>query len=208
VCRGVNYEKIYTRSYAHADYYPGAMKMTIKMLFDPKNGRIFGVQIAGEDGVDKRIDVFATAMRAGLTIDKLSELELAYSPLFGVVKDPVNMAGYVALNVMHGISSIIHWHDVETLKDVLWLDVRTPQEYSQGTIKGAVNMPVDMLRYQIETLPKDRMIAVFCESGYRSYAAERILSQNGFSVKNLCGGYSLYKLFKNTKAVKDGHCQV
>jgi rhodanese-related sulfurtransferase len=135
-------------------------------------------------------------------------LELAYSPLFGVVKDPVNMAGYVALNVMHGISSIIHWHDVETLKDVLWLDVRTPQEYSQGTIEGAVNMPVDMLRYQIETLPKDRMIAVFCESGYRSYAAERILSQNGFSVKNLCGGYSLYKLFKNTKAVKDGHCQV
>ncbi len=206
--RGVNYEKIYTRSYAHADYYPGAVRMTIKTMFDPKNGRIFGVQIAGEDGVDKRIDVFATAMRAGLTVDKLSELELAYSPLFGVVKDPVNMAGYVAANVMHGISNIIHWHDVEDIGDVLWLDVRTSQEHCCGTISGAVNMPVDVLRFQMETLPKDRQIVVFCESGYRSYAAERILSQSGFSVKNLCGGYSLYELFKNTKAVKNGHCEV
>ena len=143
-----------------------------------------------------------------MTVDKLSELELAYSPLFGVVKDPVNMAGYVATNIMHGISSIVHWHDVKDIEDALWLDVRTPEDYNRGTIGGAVNMPVDVLRVQMDTLPKDRLIVVFCESGHRSYAAERILSQSGFSVKNLCGGYSIYKLFKNTKAVKNGHCEV
>jgi rhodanese-related sulfurtransferase len=197
--RKENFEKVYIRSYSHAAYYPGASVLTIKMMFDKKTGKILGVQIAGGGGVDKRIDVFATAMRSGLTADKLADLELAYAPPFGTAKDPVNTAGFAASDIMQGLTNVVQWHDIDH-EGALLLDVRKKEEYDLGTLEGALNIPLEELRERIGELPKDRHIITFCGNGQDGYTAERILKQKGFSASNLTGGYSLYEIFIRDKA--------
>ncbi len=191
---GLEYEKSFTYSGSHASYYPGAVNMSVKLLFEKQTGKILGAQIVGFDGVDKRIDVIATAIRAGMSVHDLTELELAYAPPFSSAKDPVNMAGYVAENILGGKVRTFHWHDtagIDREKDTL-LDVRTKFEYANGTIQGAVNIPLDSLRDRLGELDKAKRIYVFCQVGLRGYIACRILSQNGFDCLNLSGGYRLY----------------
>ena len=200
----LKYEKIYTFSPSHAGYYPGAQFLTIKLIFDTVFGRILGAQLVGYEGVDKRCDVLATAIRAGLTIHDLTELELAYAPPYSSAKDPVNMAGYVASNVAEGLIDIFHLDEIPQIgvKQGFLLDVRTANEFSRGAIPNAVNIPVDELREHLDELPKDRTIYVYCQIGLRGYIASRILAAHGFQVKNLSGGYRLYDLVKNTKTDK------
>ena len=192
----LNYEKSFTFSANHATYYPGATNMSIKTIFEKDTGKILGVQIVGNDGVDKRCDVFATAIRAGMTAKDLTELELCYAPPFGSAKDPVNMAGYVIENMMSGLVKTFHWHDIEKIsKDpgAFLLDTRNPMEYMAGTIPGFVNIPLDSLRDRLDEIPKDKTIYVTCQIGLRGYIAARILMQNGYDVYNLSGGYRLYQ---------------
>lgn len=200
----LKYEKIYTFSPSHAGYYPGAQFLTIKLIFDTVFGRILGAQLVGYEGVDKRCDVLATAIRAGLTIHDLTELELAYAPPYSSAKDPVNMAGYVASNVAEGLVEIFHLDEISQIgiKQGFLLDVRTAAEFSRGAIPNAVNIPVDELREHLDELPKDRTIYIYCQIGLRGYIASRILTAQGFQVKNLSGGYRLYDLVKNTKTDK------
>ena len=192
----LNYEKSFTFSANHATYYPGATNMSIKTIFEKDTGKILGVQIVGNDGVDKRCDVFATAIRAGMTAKDLTELELCYAPPFGSAKDPVNMAGYVIENMISGLVKTFHWHDIEKIsKDpgAFLLDTRNPMEYLAGTIPGFVNIPLDSLRDRLDEIPKDKTIYVTCQIGLRGYIAARILMQNGYDVYNLSGGYRLYQ---------------
>lgn len=194
---GIDYLKSYTFSASNASYYPGATFMTIKLLFAPGTGKILGAQITGYNGVDKRADVFATAIRAGMSVKDLIELELAYAPPFGSAKDPVNMAGYVAANVLSGDNKLFHWHDVADidLAKATLLDVRTKAEFANGTLNGAVNIPVDELRSRLSELDRSKPIYVFCQIGLRGYVASKILVQNGFTqVLNLSGGYRFYKM--------------
>ncbi|MGI6622692.1 MAG: FAD-dependent oxidoreductase [Clostridiaceae bacterium] len=194
---GIEFEKSFTFSASNASYYPGASFMTIKLLFEKPGGRILGAQITGSKGVDKRIDVIATAIKAGMTVHDLTNLELSYAPPFGSAKDPVNIAGYVASNILNGSMGIFHWHDVKDLDPgkVTLLDVRTQAEYARGSLKGAVNIPLDELRNRLSELDKSRSVYVFCEVGFRGYIASRILCQNGFdNVYNLSGGYRLLKM--------------
>ncbi|NPV26092.1 MAG: pyridine nucleotide-disulfide oxidoreductase family protein [Firmicutes bacterium] len=193
---GSEYLASYTHPASHATYYPGAVPMSIKLLFTPRDGKILGAQIVGSKGVDKRIDVLATAIRAGLTVFDLTELELAYAPPFSSAKDPVNMAGYVASNIVKGDMEIIHWHEIAGLnpEESVLVDVRTPREVEAGTIPGAINIPVDELRERLGELPRDKEIIVFCQVGLRAYIATRILRQHGFKrVKNLSGGWMTYR---------------
>jgi len=191
----IPYEKSFTHSSSHTGYYPEALPLSVKLLFSPDNGKILGAQIVGYDGVDKRIDVISTAIRAGMTVHDSEKLELAYAPPYSSAKDPVNMAGYVASNILKGDSVIIHWHDIEKLvreKTVL-IDVRTPEEFSLGTIEGAKNIPVDELRNRLSEIPQDREIIIFCQVGLRAYIASKILRQKEYkNVKNLSGGYKTY----------------
>ena len=192
----LNYEKSFTFSANHATYYPGATNMSIKTLFEKDTGKILGAQIVGNDGVDKRCDVFATAIRAGMTAKDLTELELCYAPPFGSAKDPVNMAGYVIENMMSGLVKTFHWHDIEKISkdpNAFLLDTRNPMEYLAGTIPGFVNIPLDSLRDRLDEIPKDKTIYVTCQIGLRGYIAARILMQNGYDVYNLSGGYRLYQ---------------
>lgn len=192
----LNYEKSFTFSANHATYYPGATNMSIKTIFEKDTGKILGAQIVGNDGVDKRCDVFATAIRAGMTAKDLTELELCYAPPFGSAKDPVNMAGYVIENMMSGLVKTFHWHDIEKIsKDpgAFLLDTRNPMEYLAGTIPGFINIPLDSLRDRLDEIPKDKTIYVTCQIGLRGYIAARILMQNGYDVYNLSGGYRLYQ---------------
>ena len=192
----LNYEKSFTFSANHATYYPGATNMSIKTIFEKDTGKILGAQIVGNDGVDKRCDVFATAIRAGMTAKDLTELELCYAPPFGSAKDPVNMAGYVIENMMSGLVKTFHWHDIEKISkdpDAFLLDTRNPMEYMAGTIPGFVNIPLDSLRNRLDEIPKDKTIYVTCQIGLRGYIAARILMQNGYDVYNLSGGYRLYQ---------------
>ena len=195
----IKYEKVFIRSNSHEPFLPGAEMITIKMMFDKKTGKIFGVQMAGGEGVDKRIDILATAMRAGLTADKLADLELAYAPPFSEAKDAVNMIGCVASNVMAHYSDLAHWHDIHTDQPFL-IDVRSKEEYEAGTIKNAQNIPLEDIRARLNELPKEKEIVVFCKTGQQSYLAERLLKQNGFNIKNLSGGYGLYEIFARKKA--------
>ena len=191
----IPYEKSFTHSSSHAGYYPEALPLSVKLIFSPDNGKILGAQIVGYDGVDKRIDIISIAIRAGMTVYDLEKLELAYAPPYSSAKDPVNMAGYVASNILKGDGVIIHWHDINKLdqeKTVL-IDVRTPEEFSLGTIEGAKNIPVDELRNRLSEIPQDREIIIFCQVGLRAYLACRILRQKGFkNIKNLSGGYKTY----------------
>lgn len=192
---GIGYEKTVTFSASHATYYPGATDMTVKLIFSKTDGKVLGAQIIGFDGTDKRIDVIATAIRAGMTVYDLTELDLAYAPPYSSAKDPVNMAGYVATNVLGGKVKQFHWNEVGELckrGDVIMLDVRTPREFAQGHFPNAVNIPVDALRGRINELDADKPIYVNCYSGLRSYIACRMLSAHGFDCYNFSGGFGFY----------------
>ncbi len=188
---GIPYGRALTYSASHASYYPGARNMTVKTLFDPATGKILGAQIVGFEGVDKRIDVLATAIRAGMTAEDLTELDLAYAPPYSSAKDPVNMAGYVIENLRAGLVRQVWWDELEAQQDALFLDVRTPEEFARGRLEGAVNIPLDELRGRLQELEpaRGKEIVVNCHSGLRSYLACRILAQHGFSCKNLAGGF-------------------
>lgn len=190
---GLEYNTIIIHSSSHASYYPGAVPVSIKLIFG-KDGKIFGAQAVGIDGADKRIDVIATAIKGGMKVYDLPDLELAYAPPFGSAKDPVNIAGYVASNVLKGDMEIIHWDEIEKIdmKNNILLDVRTKYEYELGTIKNALNIDLNTLRQNLDKLDKNKEIIIFCQVGLRGYLAYKILKQNGFKVKNLTGGYKTY----------------
>ena len=207
---GIDYDKTYTYSASHATYYPGAAQMSIKALWDKKTLKIIGAQIVGFDGVDKRMDVIATAIRFGAKITDLTTLELCYAPPFGSAKDPVNMLGFVAENIVSGKLKQFFWHDVENLPrdgSVFLLDTRTPFEVMQGKIDGFINIPLDSLRQRINEIPKDRPIYVHCHSGLRSYLACRILTGNGYDCYNLAGGWRLYESVINERTVPEYSCK-
>lgn len=193
---GLDYDKVFTFSSSHAGYYPGAGNMTIKTVFERGSGKILGAQLVGFGGVDKRCDVLATAIRAGMTAFDLTELELCYAPPYSSAKDPVNMAGFVIENLLTGKLKQFHWHDVEALPrdgSVQLLDVRTAAEYRRGHIEGFQNIPLDELRERLSELDQSKALYVHCHSGLRSYIACRILSQNGFDCYNFSGSYRLYE---------------
>lgn len=196
--QGLEYKKDYhvsiIHSKSHAGYYPGAIPMALKLIFKT-DGKILGAQIVGYDGVDKRIDVIATALRFGGTIYDLTELELAYAPPYSSAKDPVNMVGYTAENILKNKMAVVSWHEIQEVDDqkTVILDVREPLERDLGYIEGSVNIPVDDLRERHVELDKNKEIIVYCAIGLRGYVAGRILMQHGFkNVKNLSGGYSTY----------------
>lgn len=205
----IDYDKTYIYSGSHASYYPGANNMSIKALWDKKTLRILGAQIIGFDGVDKRMDVIASAIRFGAKITDLAELELCYAPPFGSAKDPVNMLGFVGENVITGKVKQFFWHDVENLPrdgSVTLLDVRTATEVSRGKIKGFINIPLNSLRDHIDEIPKNKPVYVHCHSGMRSYIACRILAGNGYDCYNLAGGWRLYESAINEKTVPEYIC--
>jgi NADPH-dependent 2,4-dienoyl-CoA reductase/sulfur reductase-like enzyme/peroxiredoxin family protein/rhodanese-related sulfurtransferase/TusA-related sulfurtransferase len=193
----IPYISSFTHSASHAGYFPNALPLTIKILFAPETGRLLGAQVVGFDGVDKRIDLLAQVIRNGGTINDLTQIEHAYAPPYSSAKDPVNMAGFVAQNVLQGKVKLIHWRDIQSLdieKNIL-LDVRTVEEFSLSHIAGAVNIPVDSLRGRMNELSKEKNIVIYCAVGLRGYLASRILTQNGFEkVQNLSGGYKTYAL--------------
>ena len=193
---GFNYDKSFIFPSSHASYYPGAINISIKTIYDKQTGKILGAQLTGFDGVDKRCDVFATAIRAGMTAYDLTKLELCYAPPYSSAKDPVNMSGFVIENALTGKVRYIHWHDVEKLPrdgSVTLIDVRTDMEYENGHIDGFNNLPLDDLRNNIAKIDKTKKVYITCQVGLRGYIASRILSQKGFDVYNLSGGYKLYK---------------
>lgn len=190
-----NYQVVHIQGKNHAGYYPNASMILLKLLFNPISGEIYGAQAVGKEGVDKRIDILATAIKGNLTVEDLPELEFTYAPPFGSAKDPVNMAGYAALNSMEGITESIQWHELQSYleKGALLLDVRGEKEIAaNGYFPNALTIPLDSLRERMHELPQDKEFIVSCQSGLRSYIAERILKQNGFRVKNLDGAFSLY----------------
>lgn len=193
---GRPFRKVYVHAADHATYYPGAKPITLKLLFDPADGRILGAQAVGLAGVDKRMDVLAVALRAGLSVFDLEDLELSYAPPYGSAKDPVNMAGFVAANILRGDVSTWELEELATSGEALLLDVRMPVEFTQGSIPGAVNLPLDDLRGRLAELPQDRELRIFCQVGLRGYVACRMLTQLGYRCRNLSGGYRIYSLWK------------
>ncbi|HFI0737279.1 TPA: FAD-dependent oxidoreductase [Streptococcus suis] len=193
---GYKHAVVHTTGKDHASYYPGATEIVLKLIFSPTDGKIFGAQAVGKKGIDKRIDVLATAIKAGLTIFDLPELELTYAPPFGSAKDPVNMIGYAAMNIAEGISQNIQWHQLEEelAAGKILLDVRNPAELQSGQFMDFLHIPLDQLRDRIDELDPAKEYIVSCHSGLRSYIAERLLKEMGFTVKNLDGAYSLYKM--------------
>lgn len=199
----LNYDKIYIYPGSHAGYYPGAVNMSIKVIFEKDTGKILGAQIVGYDGVDKRCDVFATAIRFGATAYDLTKLELCYAPPYSSAKDPVNMAGYVIENVLTGKAKNFHWHDVKDLPrggSVALIDTRAAIAYENGHIEGFVNIPQDELRDKMGALDKSKKIYVLCQVGLMGYIACRTLAENGFDCYNLSGGYRLYNSIFGAKA--------
>lgn len=206
---GIDYDKTYIYSGSHASYYPGANNMSIKALWDKKTLKILGAQIVGFDGVDKRMDVLATAIRFGAKVTDLTKLELCYAPPFGSAKDPVNMLGFVAENIITEKIKQFFWYDIESLPrdgSVTLLDVRTVTEVSRGKIEGFMNIPLDTIRERIGEIPKNKPIYVHCHSGLRSYIACRILVENGYDCFNLAGGWRLYESVIHEKTVPDYIC--
>ena len=191
----IDYEKVILSPLSHAGYYPGATVMTLKVIFEKETYKILGAQAVGYEGVEKRIDVIATAIFAGLTADKLKDLELSYAPPYSSAKDPVNMAGFIIENMKNGIVGQFYYEDIPSLQkrdDVTLLDTRTVYEYMRGHAEGFINIPVDELRERLAELDKSKPVYVMCQSGLRSYLATRILMQNGFDAYNFAGGYRLY----------------
>lgn len=197
---GLPFEAVHLHPNSHAGYYPGAKPLALKLLFAPDTGKLLGAQAVGADGVDKRIDVLATALRAGMTVDDVAELELCYAPPFGSAKDPVNLAGMAAQNVRAGLVQTLRWDEVAGLdrSRTLILDVRDAKERDAGAIPGSVHVPLAELRARLRELPRDMEIVAHCATGQRSYTACRILAQNGFRCRNLTGS------FKTWKAAQDG----
>jgi NADPH-dependent 2,4-dienoyl-CoA reductase/sulfur reductase-like enzyme/peroxiredoxin family protein/rhodanese-related sulfurtransferase/TusA-related sulfurtransferase len=198
----INYLTSVIHSNSHASYYPGAEPLTLKLLFAPEDGKLYGAQVVGYEGADKRLDVLAAAIRFGKTVADLTELELAYAPPFSSAKDPVNIAGYTATNILKGDVSVITWDQLlrEGPENFFLLDVREPVVVQAGDIAGAVNIPLEQLRGRLSELPKDRTIVLYCQVGLRAYLGARILLQNGFTrVKNLSGGYRTFSLVQNDR---------
>lgn len=195
----IDYDYVILTSASHATYYPNSKSMFVKVLFEKQNGLIIGGQIVGFDGVDKRIDVLATAIRAQMTAFDLTELDLAYAPPFSSAKDPINMAGYAIENILLGKVEQIHWDQVKESDNLL--DTRTKEEYEQGHLSNALHIPIDELRERINEIPKDKLLYIYCQSGLRSYLACRILLQKGYRCKNITGGYGLYENIEKNKVV-------
>lgn len=192
---GIPHQSIIIHPGSHASYYPGAMPVSLKLIFNPQDGKILGAQAVGADGADKRVDVIATAIAAGMTVHDLTELELSYAPPFGSAKDPVNVAGYVAGNVLNGSHDIIHWHELQAADpaSIQLIDVRTAEEFGLGSIRGARNIDVNTLRERMGELDPAKPVVLFCQVGLRGYLAQRILKHAGFAnVRNLTGGYKTY----------------
>lgn len=199
------YIAIHSHPASHAGYYPGAQGMSLKLLVDPKDQSILGIQGVGGEGVDKRIDVIATAMRGAITAPELADLELAYAPPFGSAKDPVNMLGYIAENVLSGLTPTAQWDEVEIKKDAGFsvVDVRTEEEFALGTIPGAINVPIDEIRERISELPTGKLL-ITCQVGQRGHAATRLLKEMGYEATNLDGGYLTWS---NSPANKQNRTQ-
>jgi rhodanese-related sulfurtransferase len=180
---------------SHAGYYPGAKQMTIQIAFTPKDGRLLSAQIAGYDGVDKRLDIMSSFIKQGQTIYELIEFEHAYAPPYSSAKDPVNMAGFVAENILLKRLKLFYWNEIEHFdNDDILIDVRTQKEFEHGSIASAINIPLDEIRSRLAEFPKDKNIRIYCEAGLRGYLAQRILKQNGLKkVSNLSGGYKLWQ---------------
>jgi rhodanese-related sulfurtransferase len=187
------YEKIYLHPGHHAGYYPGASPITLKLIFRKDDGRVISAQAVGQEGVEKRIDVISMAIQKNATVFDLEEAELCYAPQFGSAKDPVNIAGMIAANVLRGDARVVHW---ESLPDsqALILDVRDPSEFNRDHVEGAVNIPLNDLRDRMHELPTDREIWTYCYVGQRSYYAARALMQHGFDIKNISGGFKTFTL--------------
>ena len=201
---GIDYECVVLSPLSHAEYYPQAKVMTMKVIFEKNTLRLLGAQIIGYDGVDKRIDVLATAMQAGLKASDLKDLDLAYAPPYSSAKDPVNIVGFMIENIVNGKMKQFHWDEIEELiryKDVNLLDTRTIQEYERGHIDGFINIPVDDLRERYHELDLSKKTYVICQSGLRSYIACRILMQKGFDCYNFSGGYRFYEVVTQGKNI-------
>jgi NADPH-dependent 2,4-dienoyl-CoA reductase/sulfur reductase-like enzyme/rhodanese-related sulfurtransferase len=192
---GIPFSALHLHPGSHAGYYPGAEPIAMKILFAPDTGKLLGAQAVGRDGVDKRIDVLATALKAGMTVNDLEELELAYAPPFGSAKDPVNLAGMAAKNVLAGDVHLAQWSEIASLdpQKTLLLDVRGEEECAKGVLPGSLHIPLPQIRSRLDELPRDKEIVVHCQSGQRSYFACRILAQNGFHARNLTGSYRTWK---------------
>ncbi len=201
---GLLTDKVIFSPMSHAGYYPGGKIMTMKVIFEKETYRILGAQIVGFDGVDKRIDVLATAIRARMKAYDLVELDLAYAPPYSSAKDPVNMAGFIIENIKNGVVKQWYYEDYETLPrdgSVTLLDTRTPMEYNRGHAEGFINIPVDELRERIDELDRSKPVYIICQSGLRSYIASRILVGNGFNAYNFAGGFRFYDAVRNDKAL-------
>lgn len=206
---GIDYDKTYIYPASHAGYYPGAQNMSVKAIWDRKSLKLIGAQLVGFDGVDKRTDILAAAIRFGAKITDLAGLELCYAPPFGSAKDPVNMLGFTAENIITGKIKQFFWNDVENLPrdgSVTLLDVRTAAEVGRGKIDGSVNIPLDSLRERMGEIPQGKPVYVYCHTGLRSYIACRILSGSGFDCRNLAGGWRLYESVINERTVQDYVC--
>lgn len=203
---GLDYDKVFLSPSSHASYYPGAQVMTMKVVFEKKTYKLLGAQIIGYEGVDKRIDVLATAMHAGLTAIELKNLDLSYAPPYSSAKDPVNMAGFMIENIAQNKLQQFFWDEVEELPrdgSVTLLDARTPEEYTLGKMDGFINIPLDELRDRLVEIPLGKDVYVVCQSGLRSYLACRILMQNGYRCHNFSGGYRLYEtIYRDQNAAK------
>jgi NADPH-dependent 2,4-dienoyl-CoA reductase/sulfur reductase-like enzyme/rhodanese-related sulfurtransferase len=196
---GQAYKSVIVHPFAHATYYPGGTQMALKLIFSPDDGRILGAQAVGREGIDKRIDVLATAMRGRMTVYDLEHLELCYAPPYSTAKDAVNIAGFAASNIMRGDVKVVSFDELPAIREGggLIIDVRTPPEVAKGAIPGAINIPLDQLRDRLDEVPRDRQVVVHCQVGQRSYNAYRILKGAGFeNVYNLSGGYKTYQYMK------------
>lgn len=201
----INYDKVFTFSGNHASYYPNSENMSIKTIFEKETGKILGAQIVGFEGVDKRCDVIATAIRFGATAKDLTELELCYAPPYSSAKDPVNMVGFAIENIVSNNVKNFHWDEIEDLKkyeNITLLDIRTKKEYDNGHIQGFTNIPLDELRDNLDKLDKNKKVYITCQVGLRGYIGYRILSQNGYDCYNLSGVYRLYNSIYNKVEIK------
>ena len=202
--KNIEYKAIHIHPGSHAGYYPGAFPIHLKLIFSPKDGKIFGAQAVGFDGVEKRIDVLATAIKGNLTVFDLPDVEACYAPPYSSAKDPVNMVGYYATNILDGLVDIVQWSEINSLvkNGKFILDVREPFEISLGTIEDSVNIPLGQIRKRINEIPKDKTIYVYCQVGQRGYVACRMLSQLGYKTINIDGGYKTYALTKSINGDK------
>jgi NADPH-dependent 2,4-dienoyl-CoA reductase/sulfur reductase-like enzyme/rhodanese-related sulfurtransferase len=191
----IPHDSVYLHPASHATYYPDAHRIAMKVLFEPKTGKLLGAQAVGRDGVDKRIDVFATALKAGMTVHELEDIELAYAPPFGSAKDPVSLAGMVAQHVVHNDVKNAKWNEIDQLdlKKTVLLDVRDKEEREQGYIPNSLHIPLPELRGRYSELPLEKEIIIYCQTGQRSYFADRFLAQKGYRVRNLSGSYLTWK---------------